>query len=140
VAVRALLDASALVAFVRNERGAEVIERLIRSRVAATTPLGLAETLITVERKGYARTRNDLHDDLLELGLMIEPVVENDALEIAFLLGRSDAVQVRHGSARLSLGDATCLAVAARLDVPAVMSDGAWEVLDVPGLKVRPFR
>lgn len=138
--VRALLDASALVAFVRNERGAGVIERIIRARIAATTPLGLAETLITVHRKGYARTRRDLHDDLLELGLMIEPVIDRDAAEIAYLLAQSDDLRSRPVRGALSLGDATCLAVAARLDVPAVMSDTTWEALDVPGLKIRPFR
>ena len=137
---KAVLDASALVAMVRKERGAETVEKIIRAGVAVTTPTGLAEALITCERKGYSRSRQDLKDDLLELGLRVEPLLEEDAAEIAFLLSRSDELGNDRRIGRLSLGDAACLAVARRLGLPAVVSDGTWELLAVPGLKVQPFR
>jgi len=125
---------------VRKERGAETVEKIIRAGVAVTTPTGLAEALITCERKGYSRSRQDLKDDLLELGLRVEPLLEEDAAEIAFLLSRSDELGNDRRIGRLSLGDAACLAVARRLGLPAVVSDGTWELLAVPGLKVQPFR
>lgn len=141
-AVRAVLDASAIVALVRRERGWQSVRRLIEADVAATTPTGLAEALITCHRKGYRASRGDLASDLRQLGLGVEPLVDDDAEDIAFLLERSDALAAERGSVRgsLSLGDACCLAVARRLDVLAVMSDNTWEVLEVPGLRVRAFR
>jgi len=141
-AVKAILDASAIVALVRRERGWEVMRQIIASGTAATTPTGLGEALITCSRKGYQGTRSELADDLRQLGLTVEPLIEEDGEAIAFLLERSDALAVKDGKARgsLSLGDAACLAVAHRMDVIAVVSDGTWEILEVPGLKVRPFR
>ena len=72
----------------------------------------------------------------------VGPLIEEDGEEIAYLLERSDVMAVKGGNSRgsLSLGDAACLAVARRMDVVAVVSDGTWEILEVPGLKVRPFR
>lgn len=135
-----MLDASALVALVLKERGGDTVERIVRAGVATTTPTGLAEALITCGRKGYRHPRVELYDDLLEVGLQVEPLVEADALEMAFLLARSDALRDDDCVGRLSLGDAACLAVAHRLGLPAVVSDGTWELLGVAGLEVRPFR
>ena len=135
-----MLDASALVALVLKERGGDTVERIVRAGVATTTPTGLAEALITCERKGYRRPRVELYDDLLEVGLQVEPHVEDDALEMAFLLAWSDELRDDVRVGWLSLGDAACLAVAHRLDLPAVVSDGTGELLGVAGLQVRPFR
>lgn len=141
----AVLDASALVALVAKERGHAVIRRVIAAGNSVTTPTGLAEALNSLHRRGYGGSREDVVDDLVELGLRVEPMVEEDALEMAFLLARSAELAERNEEdARkvggLSLGDAACLAVARRLNAIAVVSDGTWEVLEVPGLKVQPFR
>jgi ribonuclease VapC len=140
--IKAIVDASAIVALVRRERGWEVVRRIVVSGSAATTPTGLGEALITCSRKGYRGTRHELAEDLKQLGLVVEPLIEQDGEEIAFLLERSDVLAAEDGKPRgsLSLGDAACLAVAHRLNVVAVMSDSTWEILGVPGLKVRPFR
>jgi ribonuclease VapC len=138
-APKAVLDASALVALTFKEPGHEIIRRLIVAGVATTTPTGLAETLTICRRKGYTRTRDELVSDLLELGLGVEPLVRHDGAEMAFLLARSDDIK-DPSVGSLSLGDAACLAVAHRLDLPAVMSDSTWEVLDVAGLKIHAFR
>ena len=105
-------------------------------------PTGLGEALITCSRRGYQGTRADLANDLRALGLMVEPLIEEDGEEIAFLLERSDALAAKDEKPRgsLSLGDAACLAVAHPMDVVAVVLDGTWEILEIPGLKVRPFR
>ena len=142
---QAILDASAIVALVRRERGSDTVRKLISAGVASTTPTGLAEALITCHRKGYRGTRQQLADDLHELGLVVEPIVEADAVEMAHLLERSDERVAGQGMrtgtvGRLSLGDVACLAVARRLDAAAVVSDGTWELLEIPGLKVFPFR
>lgn len=145
VAADAVLDASAIIALVMRERGGETIHTLISARHTVTTPTGLAEAIAGCQRKGFRGTRDGLARDLGDLGLKVEPLVESDALEMAFLMERSADLEKRHTQksgrvGRLSLGDVACLAVARRLDVPAIVSDGTWEVLDVPGLRVMPFR
>lgn len=144
-ASRAVLDASAIVALVMRERGGDTILKLIKAGVAITTPTGLAEALITCQRKGHSSTHDELANDLRDLGLAIEPLIDVDATEMAFLLARSDEIASRDGSkakrvGKLSLGDVACLAVAHRLSASAVVSDGTWELLAVRGLKVLPFR
>lgn len=145
MAHKVVLDASAIVALVLRENGMDVIRKIITSGVAVTTPTGLAEALITCRRKGYQGSRDDLAASLVDLGLDVVPMVEADGVEMAFLLERSDDMATDGGTradkvGRLSLGDAACLAVAHRLDLTAVVSDGTWEVLNVPGLRIQPFR
>ncbi len=139
VTEKAVLDASALVAIVLKERGHQVLIKIIMAGSATITPTGLAEALTVCRRNGHKQTREDLSNSLFDIGLTIEPIIEKDAIEIAFLLAKSDDLPTRKiGS--LSLGDATCLAVAYRLDATAVMSDNTWEMLGIPGLKILPFR
>lgn len=134
---RAVLDASAVVAVLFKERGHEAVVKIIRAG-AVVTPTGLAEALTVARRKGHRRSTTELLDDLGELGLMVEPIDVDDAEAMADLLRSSDELQdSRLGS--LSLGDAACLAIAKRLGLPAVASDGTWEVLDID-VKVLPFR
>ena len=134
---RAVLDASAIVAVLFKERGHEAVVQIIKAG-AVVTPTGLAEALTVARRKGHRRSTTELMDDLGELGLMVEPIDADDAEAMADLLRRSDELDdPRLGS--LSLGDAACLAVAKRLHLPAVASDGTWEVLDTD-ITVLPVR
>ena len=128
-----------------RERGFDTVRQVISAGIATTTPTGLAEALITCRRKGYSGSRDELAGDLSGLGLAVEPIVEEDATEMAYLLELSDALGAQpSGDAgrvgRLSLGDVACLAVARRLDAVAVVSDGTWELLGIRDLKVLPFR
>ncbi len=143
--VVAVLDASAVTAFLLREKGSDAVRRIIDAG-AVVTATGLGETLATCRRRGHPRTRDELVQDLDAYGLGVEPVTAEDGVEIAFLLDQSDrmreTVEAGQNSGRgsLSLGDAACLAVAKRLELPAVMSDGTWEVIDLGGIKVLPFR
>jgi ribonuclease VapC len=135
----AVLDASAILAVLFKERGHEAVLKVIRAG-AVTTPTGLAESLTVARRKGHRRTRDQLIDDVSELGVEVIALVPEDAREMAHLLERSDAIASRGTQlGRLSLGDAACLAVAHRLDLPAIVSDTTWEILDA-AIRVLPFR
>lgn len=90
--------------------------------------------------KGYRRSSDDVVRDLLELGLKVEPVTDGDVLEAVWQLENAQSIASRQpGIGSISLGDGTCLAVARRLDLPVVVSDGTWEVLN-SGVTVLPFR
>jgi PIN domain nuclease of toxin-antitoxin system len=70
----------------------------------------------------------------------VEPVTEDDVLEAVFVLRRAEEERALHPEVgSISLGDATCLAVAKRLALPVIASDSAWDVL-ATGVTVHPFR
>lgn len=135
----AVLDASALVALIFKEKGYDTVGKVLAAG-AVTTPTGLAEALDIARRRNHGRTAGQLADDLGELGLEMEPLDLEDGIEMARLLGLAAAKKEQQpGIGGLSLGDAACLAVAGRLGLPAVFSDGTWEVLDLP-MTILPFR
>ncbi len=74
----------------------------------------------------------DLRADVEALGLQIVPFIVEDAERAAELW----SLTRQHG---LSLGDRACLALARRLELPALTADRAW--LDVSsGVDVRAIR
>ena len=140
-----VLDASALVALLLGQAGDRVALAAIKSGAAHTTSTGLAEALNVLRLKGYSKSREETAQGLADLGLTVDPVTYEDAIDMAFLqaeterqLARSPGGTSRVGS--LSLGDAACLAVARRLGAIAVMSDETWELLGSVGVEVQAFR
>lgn len=124
----AVLDASAVLAWVRSERGAEVVIPHLTSATIST--VNVSEVHQKLAQYGVDADRTTTR--LRTLGLRVEPVVLEDAIAAARLWPATRAVG-------LSLGDRCCLALAARLDVPAVTTDGVWSTLDV-GVAVVPIR
>ena len=122
-----------------KERGHEAVRKVVAA--GATVPAtNLIEAVYKARSKGYRRSSDDVVGDLLELGLKVEPVTNADVLEAVWQLDNAQSIATRQpGIGSISLGDATCLAVARRLDLPVVVSDGTWEVLN-SGLTVLPFR
>ncbi len=109
-----VLDASALLAFLQGEPGADRVEELM-ARGASCSAANWSE----VSQKVLASGRDwQLVRALLgSYPLRVEPVVQQDA-EWA-------AARWRRGEG-LSLADRLCLALAARLGSPAVTADAAW--------------
>lgn len=124
---RAIMDASAVVAWLLEERGARTIERLMP--VSAVVSVNLAETF---ERLG--RTDPDelaaTGEDLASLGLMLLPFETADAVFVPQVrtAGRKLATS---GGGSLSLGDCCCLAAAVRRGLPVITDDGLWPALDL---------
>ena len=117
---RVVLDASAVVALLSDEPGAERVEAALAGSVLST--VNWSEVAQAVLRDG-----GDPQADLVELrasGVRLEPLDDAVALEAARL----------HASTRtagLSLGDRCCLALAAALGRPALTADRAWADLSV---------
>lgn len=135
-----MLDASALVAWVFDEPGGRVIETILESGEATTTPLAVAELLTVCRRKRLPMEDLELRELLATFDLRIEPVLDEDVDTIVRHLAAGDAARAAHAKVgSLSLADATLLAVAKRLGVPAVVSDRFWDRLDVD-VEVLQFR
>ena len=127
----AVLDASALLAYLRDEPGAEVVADTIAAGAAIST-VNLGEILSRIADRGgdpvdVARRMTDR--GLLDGAIAVEPFTSTDAIEV----GRIRPMTRKHG---LSLGDRACLALARRLELPAVTADTAWSKLDL-GLELR---
>jgi ribonuclease VapC len=116
-----VLDASALLAFLRNESGADEVAEVIADG-ATISAVNLAEVLSSAADRGLEP--DDLAEQLVERGLLdgaitVEPFTTADAIDVARLRPLT-----RDGG--LSLGDRAYLALARRLGVPAYTADTTW--------------
>jgi PIN domain nuclease of toxin-antitoxin system len=132
--VSSVLDASALLAYLSDERGAELVADAIADGTTIST-VNLAEVLSRVSGRGGDPTRlvHEMSDrGLLNGAISVEPFTADDALEVARLRPSTR----KRG---LSLGDRACVALASRLDLPAFTADTAWSKVDLP-IEVRQIR
>jgi ribonuclease VapC len=130
----AILDASALLAYLRDEPGTDVVADAVAAGAMIST-VNLGEVLSRVADRGAdpARVARQMTDrGLLEGAIAVEPFTSADAIEVA----RLRPLTRDHG---LSLGDRACLALASRLDAPVLTADSAWSKLDLP-LELRHIR
>lgn len=114
----AALDASAVLAWLQDEPGADLVDDLLTQGAACST-VNYAE----VAQKVYVRGGNwGLTSDLLaSYGLQIELATPADAVR---------AAELWRETPHLSLADRFCLATARRLGVPAWTTDRAWGTSD----------
>ena len=124
-----MLDASALIAWLRAEPGADVVQRALDAG-SVISAVNLAEVLTRFQDIGVAGT--EVLGDLREAGLVTFPHGEDDACQTAELRAATR-------SSGLSLGDRACLALAIRLGRPALTADRAWAPLEV-GAQVELIR
>lgn len=116
-----ILDASAFLAYLRDEPGADVVAEAIAEGTAMSTA-NLAEVLSRAADRGADPRR--LAEDLTDRGVLhgaiqVQEVTLEDAVEVAHLRPLTRA-------AGLSLGDRSCLALAVRLGLPVLTADAAW--------------
>lgn len=125
---KALLDSSATLAWIFQEKGADAVEKVLP--VGVMTTVNFAEVALHAALRGYTRPTTDLLTDLQALGLEITPEFTGaDAVRAGELMERSRQEKDRHGGRTLALGDAAALAVAERLQLPAITGDRLWEDL-----------
>ena len=113
-----VLDASALLAYLKDEPGSTVVDRVLAEAVMSN--VNWAEVVQKSIAAGV--TVDGMLDDFQSLGLMVEPFTSEDG-EMAGRLWE----QTRQ--AGLFLGDRACLSLGLRLGVPVLTSDRAWAAL-----------
>jgi PIN domain nuclease of toxin-antitoxin system len=132
--VSAVLDASALLAYLLREPGEDVVANALAGGLVMSA-VNLSEVLSKLAVVG-ADARAAL-ESLVSRGIVggtvsVIPFTEDDALACA-------ALRPGTASAGLSLADRGCLALAERLDLPALTADRTWADLNV-GVDVKLIR
>ncbi|HEU0248320.1 MAG TPA: type II toxin-antitoxin system VapC family toxin [Gaiellaceae bacterium] len=115
-----VFDASAVLALLNMERGAEAVEQLASD--AAMSSVNWCEAFGKL--RGAGVPGEALRAEIAETGIAVIPFDRRDAEAAGELVAPTRAQG-------LSLADRACLALASRLGVPAVTADRAWTALDV---------
>jgi ribonuclease VapC len=124
-----VLDASAILAVVQSERGAENLTDDILARAVAST-VNLAEVQTKLVKGGFSP--NEAWEHALSPVSAVEPYTG----EQAKIAGSLIAATEKHG---LSLGDRSCLALAIALNAEVYTADQSWRGLKV-GVPIHVIR
>ncbi len=118
--LQVVLDASALLSALHDEPGGHDVANQLE--VAAISSVNLSEVIQQSLARGVEVER--LKDDLAAIGLTILPFTASDAEAAAKLWPATHSLG-------LSLGDRACLALAQRLNLPAITADKVWGQLRI---------
>ena len=124
-----VLDASALLALIQEEQGAEVIKPLLKFSVMST--VNVAESLTALQRTGISP-----QEALILISDIIMTIVPFD-LEQAGIVAELQS-KVQHKG--LSLGDRACIALGIKLQVPIYTADKVWAQLQLNNANVKLIR
>jgi ribonuclease VapC len=126
--VEYVLDASALLALLNAETGADLVQDFLPD--ASISTVNLAEVVTRLSAVGMPE--NDIRNTLTLLGLEVIHFDEEQAYQAGLLYSYGRV----YG---LSLGDRACLALARTSAATAVTADRAWEELDL-GIEIKLIR
>jgi PIN domain nuclease of toxin-antitoxin system len=124
---RLVLDASAVLALLHGEPGADAVAMILQ--VSLVSAVNWSEVVQKSWSHGVGVA--GLQDDLESLGVELVPFGAPEALAAADLWHR--------GARALALADRACLATAAVRGLPVVTADRAWAALELD-LEVRVIR
>jgi PIN domain nuclease of toxin-antitoxin system len=117
--VRAVLDASALIAAMRDEPGGE----LARAAIAEGAAISAVNWAEVVAKARSGTSPESLQASAESAGVRIVAFDSSQANTAAKLKSRTQTLG-------LSLADRACLALAGSLDVPALTADRAWSEVE----------
>jgi len=123
-----VLDASALLALLNAEKGADLVQESMPRAIIST--VNYAEVITRLSLLGMPE--DEIRDALGVLGLDIIPFDDEQAFQAGFLTPQTQ-------SFGLSLGDRACLALALKTKSVALTADRAWQSLQV-GVEIHLIR
>ena len=125
---RFAIDSSALLAMMEDAPGGSLVG--VKLHHSAISAINLSQVLEYCCEHGIEA--EGMVENLVALGLRIEPFGLEDARKVA-------EITRENPESSLGLGDLACLALAARLEVPALTADRTWLEVET-GVEVRVLR
>lgn len=124
-----VLDASAFLAYLQDEPGAEYVATALEHgcAISAANWAEMLSKLAEVGKNPYKITATLTEQGLMNTALYVLPFDEEAACEVARLKPLTK-------KAGLSLGDRACLALGLFLQLPVITTDQAWKNL---GLNIK---
>ena len=126
---KVVLDASALLALIKNETGGDVVESLLGNIVMSSVNVSEVASILL-----------DSSMSLEECKDVIEPFVDSiisfDS-ELSFITANLKKTTKHKG---LSLGDRACIGLGISLKLPVYTADKIWAELELPNLKIHQIR
>ena len=125
---KVVIDASALLALLNSEQGADEVAKALTGAVIGS--VNLCEVIGKLAETGMKQ--EEICRILFPLGLTVEAFDEDQAYTAGIL-------RTSTKSAGLSLGDRACLGLAKKLGTPVLTADRTWLDLSI-GVKVSAIR
>lgn len=125
---KVVFDASALLAFVNGEPGAEKVASVLGEAMISAVNFAEAVTKLALKSTSLRRTLAELTDAELEVVNFDRNLAEAAGVLAVFTRARG-----------LSLGDRACLALAQREEAIALTADHAWSKVDL-GIDIQFIR
>ena len=126
---RVVLDASALLALIQEETGAEIIKPLLKFSVMSA--VNVTETLSVLQR-----TNISPEEGLTLITDIVTTIVPFD-LEQAEQVAKLHPLVQPQG---LSLADRACIALGIKLQIPIYTADRIWDELKLDNIDIRLIR
>ena len=122
---KVVLDASALLALIQNEKGADVVKPLLKRAVMST--INVTEVLAALQR-----VEIQPKDAIVSISDVIQELIPFD-VEQAQCVAELQPY-VRHKG--LSLGDRACIALGQKLQAPIYTADKIWGELQLDNITI----
>ncbi len=126
---KVVLDASALLALIKNETGGDIVENLLGSIVMSSVNISEVASILLDSSMALEECK-----DVIEP--FIDSIISFDS-ELSFATASLKKLTKHKG---LSLGDRACIALGIFLDLPVYTADKAWAELKIPNLKINLIR
>jgi PIN domain nuclease of toxin-antitoxin system len=126
---KVILDASALLALIKNESGADKVEPLLGLIVMSSVNVS-ETTAILLESE---MSLKEAQDCLLPLISVMMPFDEEQAFQAAELKKKTK----KQG---LSLGDRACIALGIKMQLPVYTADRIWQELQLDTVEIKLIR
>ena len=126
---KVVLDASALLALLNGEKGADAVKQVLKASVMST--VNLAEVLTVIQRLGIPT--EEAAEDIMAMVKEILPFNAAHAELAAHL-------NLKTQSKGLSLGDRACLALAIDQGLAVFTADKAWKNLELDEAEIHLIR
>lgn len=128
---KVVLDASALLALINSEKGADKVEPLIGRIVMSSV------NITEVASKIYDLLGSNNEEQCkLSIEPFIHSIIEFDKTQSYLTAALKN--QTKHQG--LSLGDRACIALGITLDLPIYTADKVWSELKIPNAKIHLIR